>query len=138
MALLHEVFEALQAEQCVAKGVNSMKFGVLQFFSWPGRRGDLKDVYDRATERVHIMDQNPYDCVWIAEHHFGNYSMCPSPLVLASHLAGLTSKIRLGPAVLVLPLYHPLRVLGELGMVDQLSDGRLRVLWALSARRRRP
>jgi hypothetical protein len=33
-----------------------MKVGVLQFFSWPGRCGDLKDVYDRAVERVRIMD----------------------------------------------------------------------------------
>ena len=43
-----------------------MKTAVLQFFSWPGRRGDLTQVYDRAIERVRIMDQNGYDAVWIA------------------------------------------------------------------------
>ncbi|MCP5083150.1 MAG: LLM class flavin-dependent oxidoreductase [Alphaproteobacteria bacterium] len=84
-----------------------------------------KQVYDDTIDMVRMAEQIGFDVAWIAEHHFGNYSMCPSPLVLASHLAGLTSKIKLGPAVLVLPLYHPLRVLGELGMVDQLSDGRL-------------
>ena len=38
-----------------------MKVGVLQFFSWPGRRGELAQVYDRAMERVHIMDTNGYE-----------------------------------------------------------------------------
>jgi len=51
--------------------------------------------------------------------------MCPSPLLLASNLASRTTRIKLGMAVLVLPLYHPLRLLEEIGMVDQLSNGRL-------------
>ena len=51
--------------------------------------------------------------------------MCVSPLVMAAYCAGLTRTIRLGTAVLVLPLYHPVRLVEELGLVDQLSDGRL-------------
>ncbi len=84
-----------------------------------------KQVYDDTISMVQLAEEIGMDVAWIAEHHFGNYSMCPSPLVLASHLAGVTSTIKIGPAVLVLPLYHPMRVLGELGMVDQLSGGRL-------------
>jgi hypothetical protein len=69
-----------------------MKVGVLQFFSWPGRRGDLKDVYDRAVERVRIMDQNGYDAVWIAEHHFSTYSVCPSINMMGMHCSVLIGK----------------------------------------------
>ena len=50
-----------------------MKFGVLQFFSWPGKRVPLPTVYERALERVQIMDQTGYDAVWLAEHHFSTY-----------------------------------------------------------------
>ena len=55
-----------------------MKFGVLQFFSWPGRRVPLPTVYERALNRIDIMDETGYDCVWLAEHHFSTYSVCPS------------------------------------------------------------
>lgn len=61
-----------------------MKFGVLQFFSWPERRVPLPTVYERAMQRIAIMDQSGYDAVWLAEHHFTSYSVCPSV-----HLMGL-------------------------------------------------
>ena len=47
-----------------------MQFGVLQFFSWPGRRIPLPEVYARALQRIDIMDQGGFDAVWLAEHHF--------------------------------------------------------------------
>ncbi len=47
-----------------------MKFGVLQFFSWPQRRVPLSTVYERAMQRIKIMDETGYDAVWLAEHHF--------------------------------------------------------------------
>ena len=47
-----------------------MKFGVLQFFSWPERRVPLPTVYERALQRIAIMDKTGYDAVWLAEHHF--------------------------------------------------------------------
>ena len=54
-----------------------MKVGVLQFFSW-SRRVPLTTVYERAFARIEIMDRTGYDCVWLAEHHFNTYSVCPS------------------------------------------------------------
>src|SRR5260370_5646277 len=48
----------------------TMKVGVLQFFSWPGRHGPLEEVYARALERIEIMDRGGFDAVWLAEHHF--------------------------------------------------------------------
>ena len=53
-----------------------MQFGVLQFFSWPQRRVPLPTVYERAFDRVHVMEETGYDAVWLAEHHFSTYSVC--------------------------------------------------------------
>ena len=76
-----------------------MKFGVLQFFSWPGRRTPLSTVYQRALERIEIMDQNGYDAVWLTEHHFTDYSVCPSIPVLGSYAAARTKNLRIGTGV---------------------------------------
>ena len=102
-----------------------MKFGVLQFFSWPGRRGDLKDVYERALERVLIMDQNGYDAVWIAEHHFSTYSVCPSIHMMGVHFAAATKNIRIGTGVSLAAFYNPIRLAEEIGLLDVLSGGRV-------------
>src|SRR6185437_53263 len=62
-----------------------MKVGVLQFFSWT-RRVPLETVYQRAFERVAIMDEGGYDAVWLAEHHFNTYSICPSVTLMGTHI----------------------------------------------------
>jgi alkanesulfonate monooxygenase SsuD/methylene tetrahydromethanopterin reductase-like flavin-dependent oxidoreductase (luciferase family) len=102
-----------------------MKFGLLQFFSWPGRRGDLKAVYDRALERVHIMDQNPYDCVWIAEHHFSTYSVCPSIHLMGMHFAAHSRNLRIGTGVSLAAFYDPIRLAEEVALLDNLTGGRV-------------
>jgi alkanesulfonate monooxygenase SsuD/methylene tetrahydromethanopterin reductase-like flavin-dependent oxidoreductase (luciferase family) len=101
-----------------------MKFGVLQFFSWT-RRVPLETVYARAFERIAIMDQGGYDAVWLAEHHFSTYSVCPSIPVMAAHVAARTRRLRIGAAVTLAGLYHPLRLAEELALLDVLSGGRL-------------
>jgi alkanesulfonate monooxygenase SsuD/methylene tetrahydromethanopterin reductase-like flavin-dependent oxidoreductase (luciferase family) len=101
-----------------------MKVGVLQFFSW-SRRIPLTVVYARALSRIEVMDQTGYDCVWLAEHHFNTYSVCPSINVMATHVAGRTRTLRIGMAVSLAAFYHPLRLAEEVAMVDVLSGGRV-------------
>ncbi|MDE0725389.1 MAG: LLM class flavin-dependent oxidoreductase, partial [Alphaproteobacteria bacterium] len=76
-----------------------MKFGVLQFFSWPGRRVPLATVYERAFQRMEVMDKTGYDAVWLAEHHFSTYSVCPSVHIMGTHIAAKTENIRIGTAI---------------------------------------
>lgn len=102
-----------------------MKFGVLQFFSWPERRVDLPTVYERAVDRVKIMDQNGYDAVWLAEHHFSTYSVCPSVHLMGMHLAHQTENLRIGMGVSLAGFYHPLRLAEEVALLDNLSGGRI-------------
>src|SRR5262245_22780756 len=101
-----------------------MKFGVLQFFSWT-RRIPLNTVSQRALARIEIMDRTGYDCVWLAEHHFNTYSVCPSINVMATHVAARTQTLRIGMAVSLAAFYHPLRLAEEVAMVDVLSGGRV-------------
>ena len=102
-----------------------MKFGVLQFFSWPERRVPLETVYARAMERIEIMDRSGYDAVWLAEHHFTGYSVCPSVHLMATHVAARTERLRIGTAVSLAALYHPLRLAEEVALLDVLSGGRV-------------
>jgi alkanesulfonate monooxygenase SsuD/methylene tetrahydromethanopterin reductase-like flavin-dependent oxidoreductase (luciferase family) len=102
-----------------------VKFGVLQFFSWPGRRVPLPTVYERAFQRAEIMDQTGYDAVWLAEHHFSTYSVCPSINIMGTHIAARTERLRIGTAVSLAPFYHPLRLAEEIALLDLLSGGRV-------------
>ena len=102
-----------------------MKFSVLQFFSWPERRVPLPAVYERALERIRIMDASGYDAVWLAEHHFGSYGVCPSVYLMAMHVAGMTRTLRIGTAVSLAAFYHPLRLAEEVALLDVLSGGRV-------------
>lgn len=84
----------------------------------------IAKLYDENTALVQLAEDVGFEIAWIAEHHFSNYSMCPSPHVLAGYLAAKTKRIKLGAAILVLPLYQPVRLLEEVGMIDILSGGR--------------
>jgi len=75
-------------------------------------------------DAVRIAEDTGFDIAWFAEHHFSEFSICGSPLMMAMHCAGFTRRIRLGPGVLVLPLHEPLRMIQEIGMLDVASEGR--------------
>ena len=102
-----------------------MRFGVLQFFSWPERRVPLQEVYARALQRIDIMDRGGYDAVWLAEHHFSTYSVCPSVHLMGMHVADQTQHLRIGMGVSLAAFYHPLRLAEEVALLDNLSGGRV-------------
>src|SRR6478752_1064880 len=102
-----------------------MKVGVLQFFSWPERRIDLREVYLRAMQRVVTMDRTGYDAVWRAEHGFTTYSVWPAVYLRAREGAHRTERLRIGTAVSLAALYHPLRLAEEGALLDVLTGGRV-------------
>jgi alkanesulfonate monooxygenase SsuD/methylene tetrahydromethanopterin reductase-like flavin-dependent oxidoreductase (luciferase family) len=85
----------------------------------------LGTVYQRALQRIAVMDQTGYDAVWLAEHHFSTYSVCPSVHLMAMHVADRTSRVRIGTAVTLAAFYHPLRIAEEVALLDVLSGGRV-------------
>src|SRR5271156_7153294 len=84
-----------------------------------------RQIFQEAVDIVRVGEQLGFHIAWFPEHHFNNYSLCPSPLMMAAHCAGVTSKIRLGTGVIIAPLYNPARMIAEIAMVDNLSNGRL-------------
>ena len=68
-----------------------------------------------------------YSTVWIAEHHFNDFGLCPAPPVLAAHVAARTERLRVGMAVNLLPLHDPVDLAEQLAVLDQVSGGRLEV-----------
>jgi probable F420-dependent oxidoreductase len=93
-----------------------MKFGLSPLQAG----GDFEETI-RECERAEAAG---FDSVWLGEHH-NNRTLYPAPLLGLAAIAGRTRTIRLGTAVLLLPLYHPLAVAEEAAMVDMISGGRL-------------
>lgn len=102
-----------------------MQIGILQFFGWRDRSVPLNSVYETAMERFAIMDQAGYDAVWLAEHHFSSFSVCPSVHMMGTMAAARTRRLRIGTAVSLAPFYNPLRLAEEVALLDVLSGGRV-------------
>jgi alkanesulfonate monooxygenase SsuD/methylene tetrahydromethanopterin reductase-like flavin-dependent oxidoreductase (luciferase family) len=84
-------------------------------------------VYDSGLEQMLAAEAQGYHSVWVAEHHFNDYGLCPAPPVLASFVAARTRSIRLGMGVSLLPLHHPVDLAEQLAVLDVVSGGRLDV-----------
>jgi natural product biosynthesis luciferase-like monooxygenase protein len=82
-------------------------------------------VYASALEETRLAETLGFEAVWLAEHHFSVYGICPSLAVLAGAIARDTRRMRIGTSVVIAPFAHPLRIAEEWAMVDVLSDGRL-------------
>ncbi|CAB3853966.1 MULTISPECIES: LLM class flavin-dependent oxidoreductase [Achromobacter] len=102
-----------------------MEFGVFILAQQRGYHQSSAQVINNSIEQTVAAEQAGFNTAWYAEHHFNNYSLSPSPLMTVAHAAAKTSRIRLGTAVCILPLYHPARFLAEVGFVDTVSNGRL-------------
>ena len=102
-----------------------MEFGVFILAQQRGYHQSSQQVIHNSIEQTVVAEQAGFNTAWYAEHHFNNYSLSPSPLMMVAHMAGKTRSIRLGTAVCILPLYHPARLLAEIGFADTVSNGRL-------------
>jgi alkanesulfonate monooxygenase SsuD/methylene tetrahydromethanopterin reductase-like flavin-dependent oxidoreductase (luciferase family) len=71
------------------------------------------------------MDGTGYDAVWLAEHHFSSFSVCPSVHMMGVMAAARTTRLRIGTAVSLAPFYNPLRLAEEVALLDVLSGGRV-------------
>ncbi len=102
-----------------------MEFGMFhEFPSLPGR--SESEAFDEAMAQVDAAEGWGLDVMWLAELHFEpRRSVLAAPLSIASAIASRTKRMKIGIAVQVLPLCHPLRLAEEAATVDQLSHGRL-------------
>jgi alkanesulfonate monooxygenase SsuD/methylene tetrahydromethanopterin reductase-like flavin-dependent oxidoreductase (luciferase family) len=83
------------------------------------------EVYADAIEECRLADSLGFHTIWLAEHHFSPYGICPSLAPLAGALARETRRARIGTAVVIAPFEHPVRIAEEWAEIDILSGGRL-------------
>ena len=77
------------------------------------------------TDEALYAEQLGMHSAWIGEHHFNSLGVLSCPDLVLSYIAARTSRIRLAPAVTVLPLHHPIRVAEQWATLDLLSNGRV-------------
>ena len=102
-----------------------MEFGIFhEFPSLPGRPD--AEAFAQSFELVDGAERWGLDAMWLGELHFDPArSVLSAPLCIASAIAARTQRMKIGLAVQVLPLCHPLRLAEEAATVDQISQGRL-------------
>ncbi len=101
-----------------------MKFGLFQSVQLPDPGAQVK-YYKEALQQVLWAEQLGFDSVWLTEHHFSRHGIVPASLTVLAYLAAMTTSMRLGTAVAVLPFHHPIQLAEEAATVDVLSNGRL-------------
>jgi len=89
----------------------------------PNRRDPNRFLLDVVEECVEA-EAMGYHSAWVPEHHFGRFGILPSPTMFLAHIANRTKRLKLGPATVVLPINHPLRMVEEFNLLDLLSGGR--------------
>jgi alkanesulfonate monooxygenase SsuD/methylene tetrahydromethanopterin reductase-like flavin-dependent oxidoreductase (luciferase family) len=99
-----------------------IEFGVFDHLDRTGP--SLADYYEDRLKIAEAYDRAGFYGYHLAEHHATPLGMAPSPNVFLAALAQRTRRLRFGPMVFVLPLYHPLRLIEEICMLDQMSGGR--------------
>jgi alkanesulfonate monooxygenase SsuD/methylene tetrahydromethanopterin reductase-like flavin-dependent oxidoreductase (luciferase family) len=102
-----------------------MEFGIFHEF-WSTRAGSQAEAFANSFAQIQAAEEWGLDAVWLAEIHMNpTRALVTAPLVIASAIAARTSRIKIGTAVQILPLGHPLRLAEETATLDQISGGRL-------------
>ena len=100
----------------------------LGFFTRLLDQADAAERYRLATAQIIHAERCGFDSAWVAQHHFHeDEGGLPAPLVFLAHVAAQTTRIRLGTAIVTLPLELPIRVAEDTAVLDLLSGGRLEV-----------
>ena len=111
-----------------------MKFGTFHLMERPFSKSETQ-VLSEHLDQMRLADELGFDAVWLTEHHFssvpyvpnvpGEYGISASPFALACAVAQVTRRVRIGTAVKVIALEHPLRTAEDAALADLLSLGRL-------------
>lgn len=92
---------------------------------YPSER--LTESLDTATQAAELMDELGFYALWMAEHHFQHegYECIPNIILLGTHLASRTERLKFGCAFNIVPMWHPIRLAEDYAMADILTDGRI-------------
>ena len=102
-----------------------MEFGIFHEF-WSTKASSQAEAFADSFAEIEAAEDWGLDALWLAEIHMNpTRSLMSAPLTVASAVAARTRRIKIGTAVQILPLGHPLRLAEETATIDQISNGRL-------------
>src|SRR5436189_723550 len=102
----------------------TINFGTFLLMQSPSARSS-GEIYSRALDIAQAAETFGFHNIWLAEHHFSTYGYLSRPVQLATYIAAKTERLRVGTAVIVVPLHHPLVIAEEIATLDLLAGGRL-------------
>jgi len=103
--------------------VQGLKFGLFDHMDDSGR--GLASQYEERLQLAEVCERAGFYAYHVAEHHGTPHGFASSPNLFLAAMAQRTTRIRLGPLVMLLNFYHPLRAFEEIAMLDQISGGRV-------------
>jgi alkanesulfonate monooxygenase SsuD/methylene tetrahydromethanopterin reductase-like flavin-dependent oxidoreductase (luciferase family) len=103
-----------------------MRFGLVYDFRNPAAwRKPWPEVYEGLLGQIEFAEALGYHSVWLTEHHFVTDGYTPSPVPLMAAIAARTTRLEIATDILILPLYHPVKLAEDIATVDILSNGRV-------------
>jgi len=99
--------------------------GILTGQTRPGSGMSVSDEYRALISICRAAESLGFDSVWLSEHHGADDAYLPSLLPMLAAIAAVTEKARLGTAILIPALYHPVELAESIAVVDQISRGRV-------------
>jgi len=114
-----------------------LTFGYLYDFRNPVQwQRDWHELYEETIALAAWTEQAGFDAAWVPEHHLASDSYVTSPLIALAAIAARTSRIRIGSAIALAPLYDPLRFAEDCVALDIIAGGRVEMALAIGYRRR--
>ncbi len=114
-----------------------LTFGYLYDYRNPPQwRRPWAELYADILDFAAWSETAGFEGAWVPEHHGAEDGYMPAPMVALAAIAARTKKIRLGSAIALAPLYHPVRFAEECAVLDILSNGRAEMALAIGYRRR--
>jgi alkanesulfonate monooxygenase SsuD/methylene tetrahydromethanopterin reductase-like flavin-dependent oxidoreductase (luciferase family) len=114
-----------------------LSFGYLYDFRNPAQwQRSASDLYSEILDAVAWSESAGFTGAWVPEHHGADDSYMPAPLIALAAMAARTKTIKLGSAIALAPLYHPVRFAEECAVLDILANGRLEMALAIGYRRK--
>jgi len=101
-----------------------MDIGTFLLMQSPSKASS-QEIYARGLEQAQAAETLGFRNCWLGEHHFSTYGYLSRPAQFATHIAAKTTTLRVGTAVIVVPLHHPLVIAEEIATLDLLSGGRV-------------